>query len=293
MKRDLPRLRSAAEGGDPISQYVLYLRLREQGEPVAVTDGWLRRAAEGGLPQAQFRYADRFYEKDKTGAYGWELKAAQAGLKKAQLSVAEMCLEGLGTARDLEAGLRWLHAASDQQLPAAQYLLAMLYACGNGEPRHANETPVELLEWAADGGHPDAMLELARRFRVGQGVARDYLKACAWITNAEATGGVARQDEQSLSYVQGDAEFREFLRVLRVYRAATEGHDPDSMFQLGEIARSGQFGDPDYQQSYYWHSLAARHGQGQSAARLLSLKEQLTPDQIRTVTDSVTGQREP
>ena len=254
-------------------------------------DGRCSRRSSAAEPD--WRSLQQPEEKDKAGAYEWELKAAQAGLKTAQLRVAEKCLEGLGTARDLEAGLRWLQAASDQQLPAAQYLLAMLYACGNGEPRHSNETPVKLLQLAADGGDPQAMLELARRFRVGQGVARDYLKACAWIAQAESTGRVARQDDQSISYDQDDAEFREFLRVLRVYRAATEGHDPESMFQLGEIARSGKHGDPDYPQSYYWHSLADRHGQRLSASRMLTLKAQLTPDQIREVTAAVTGHREP
>ncbi len=232
-------------------------------------------------------------EKDKTRAYERELKSAQAGLRTAQLRVAEKCLEGWGTARDLESGLRWLQAASDQQVPAAQYLLAMLYACGNGEPRHANETPVKLLQLAAGGGDPQAMLELARRFRVGQGVARDYLKACAWIAQAESTGRVVRQDDQSISYDQEEAEFREFLRVLRVYRAATEGQHPDSMFQLGEIARSGKYGEPDYPQSYYWHSLADRHGQRSSASRILTLKAQLTPEQLSEVTAALTGHRAP
>ncbi|MCL4180851.1 MAG: sel1 repeat family protein [Verrucomicrobia bacterium] len=255
--------------------------------------GWLAIAAPSSAAEIDWRPLQQPEENDKAGAYEWELKAAQAGLKTAQLRVAEKCLEGLGTARDLESGLRWLQAASDQQLPAAQYLLAMLYACGNGEPRHANETPVKLLQLAADGGEPRAMLELARRFRVGQGVPRDYLKACAWIAQAESTGRVVRQDEQSISYDQDDAEFREFLRVLRVHRAATEGHDPESMFQLGEIARSGKYGDPDYPQSYYWHSLADRHGQRLSASRILTLKAQLTPEQIREVTAALTGHREP
>jgi TPR repeat protein len=66
-----------------------------------------------------------------------------------------------------------------------------------------------------------------------------------------------------------------------------EQHDADSMFQLGEIARSGRYGDPDYERSYFWHFLAARHGQKQSVAKVEWLKQNLTTEQIRNVTDAL------
>lgn len=92
-------------------------------------------------------------------------------------------LTGDGMTRDTAQAERWLGRAARNRHWEASYLLGKHYL-GAGNSRRA----VELLENAADGGHGESMLELARGYLDGNVLAKDLPKARKWATKANSIG---------------------------------------------------------------------------------------------------------
>ncbi|HEY6514610.1 MAG TPA: energy transducer TonB [Steroidobacteraceae bacterium] len=89
-----------------------------------------RRRATGGDPQAQLIYGMLLAglpQLRQSGIAGlpWFLRAAQAGLPPAQFEVGYGLLRGIGCQPDVAKGLQWLRMAADQNEPNAEVTLAM------------------------------------------------------------------------------------------------------------------------------------------------------------------------
>jgi len=113
----------------------------------AVAD--LRRAADGGHPQAQF-YLAKLYEggeagllKDIAEARRWTERAAQNGDRKAMHNLALYYFEGTGGPKNATAAAQWFHRASDLGLLDSQFNLARLYEEGFG----VGQNPAEAYKW--------------------------------------------------------------------------------------------------------------------------------------------------
>ncbi len=95
-------------------------------------------AARRGVPDAQYAVAQYFaqgtapVEPDEAAARRWLQRAAERGFDTAQLELGAMMLEGIGGARDLEAGFEWTARAARTGNIAAQAQLAKLYWGGIG-----------------------------------------------------------------------------------------------------------------------------------------------------------------
>lgn len=95
---------------------------------------WYRRAAEGGLAEAQFNLAHCLATgngtaRDDVQALTWMVRAAQQGLASAQFLAGVMYAEGLGAPADREQALQWLRqAAANGNSDAAALLQRMLEA---------------------------------------------------------------------------------------------------------------------------------------------------------------------
>ena len=129
---DLPALRARAESGDPWAQinlgaaYDHGLGGVERDPPRAVI--WYRRAAEAGIPEAQFNLAHclasgRGTPRDDVEAFAWMQRAAEQGLTDAEYLTGVMLAEGIGTARDPTRARDWLERAAAKGLSHAREML--------------------------------------------------------------------------------------------------------------------------------------------------------------------------
>jgi TPR repeat protein len=131
--------RAKAATGDPIAQFslgsVLYYGTRRTSEAVE----WFRRAAEQGLPSAEFQMGQLHdfgfgLPQDDARALEWYRRAAEHGSAPAQRTVGEFYKNGRAGVADPAEAARWYRRAADANDLRAQYELGQLYFAGTGVP---------------------------------------------------------------------------------------------------------------------------------------------------------------
>ncbi|MBR9824200.1 MAG: hypothetical protein GYB36_00165 [Alphaproteobacteria bacterium] len=131
-------LQSAAADGDPVARYQLGVQQLEAGDARSAAI-LLRRAAEQGVPDAQYRFAKLLetgegVDIDLEAARRWTERAANAGHRRAMHNLAVMYYYGSGAERDFETAARWFQDAALLGLRDSQFNLALLFESGQGVP---------------------------------------------------------------------------------------------------------------------------------------------------------------
>lgn len=146
---------------------------------------YMSRAAEAGLPRAQFNLAQMMVaERPSFAGFKKALplyrKAATAGLPDAQYALASLLANGSGMAAANEKEARqWLTRAALSNFGIAQVELGIWLANGRG----GDARPKEALSWferAAAKGNVVAQNRLARMHAWGVGTPVDPVRAGAW-----------------------------------------------------------------------------------------------------------------
>lgn len=148
-------IQDAAAAGDPVARYLLGMERLASGD----ADGaavLIRRAAEQGVPAAQYRYS-KLLERgegvtaDLEAARRWTQQAAEAGHRRAMHNLGIMFATGSGAPQDYAEAARWFEEASLLGLGDSQFNLALLFEQGLGIP----QSPGDAYAWysiAAAGG---------------------------------------------------------------------------------------------------------------------------------------------
>ena len=124
-----------------------------------------RSHAEAGDPAKQMLYGillvglPQLHE-PRSRALPWFLKAAQGGIPSAQYQVGFSLLKGWGCNCDENKGLDWLRRAAQQGQPDAEVTLAMYALKGNPDEQRSRQARLWLEQAAASGSH-DGKLYLA------------------------------------------------------------------------------------------------------------------------------------
>ncbi|OLF81498.1 hypothetical protein AWH62_02170 [Maricaulis sp. W15] len=131
-------LESAAAEGNPVARYQLGVRALDNGD-AATAAILLRRAAEQGVPAAQYRYGKLLetgegVEINLEDARRWTERAANAGHRRAMHNLGVMYYYGTGAAQNMETAARWFQEAALLGLRDSQFNLALLYETGDGVP---------------------------------------------------------------------------------------------------------------------------------------------------------------
>ncbi len=131
-------LQSAAAEGNPIARYQLGVQQLQAGDARSAAI-LLRRAAEQGVPDAQYRFAKLLetgegVDIDLEAARQWTERAANAGHRRAMHNLAVMYYYGSGAGRNFETAARWFQEAALLGLRDSQFNLALLFESGQGVP---------------------------------------------------------------------------------------------------------------------------------------------------------------
>ena len=172
----------AATDGNPVARYLLGLQRLEVGDYSGASI-LLRRAAEQGIPAAQYRYAKQL-------------------------------ITGEGVEINLEDARQWIERAANSGHRLAMHELGIMYFYGTGTAQN-NETAARWFEEAALLGLADSQFNLARLYEEGQGVPLSLADAYAWYAIVGASGDqdasnraadlIERMPPQALSEAQGIA----------------------------------------------------------------------------------------
>jgi localization factor PodJL len=153
-------LESAAAEGHPVARYQLGMRALENGD-VQTASILLRRAAEQGVPAAQYRYGKMLESgegvtQDLEEARRWTERAANAGHRRAMHNLGVMYYYGTGTAQNADTAARWFQEAALLGLRDAQFNLALLYETGDGVPLSLPDAYAWFTIAAGDSADPTA-----------------------------------------------------------------------------------------------------------------------------------------
>jgi len=134
---------------------------------------------------------------DEKKAYEWLLKAAEAGLPNAQYTMGDVLLRGKGVKQDQAAAVGWYEKASAQGHGEARFKLAALYYAGIGVPKNIPKS-LALYRASAEAGHPEALTTMGvfyfngRVFKKSEAAARDWWLKAAYAGEVNAMVFLAR-----------------------------------------------------------------------------------------------------
>jgi TPR repeat protein len=137
--------------------------------------------------------------RDERLALHWFSRAAQGGNAFAQAWFGDIFIRGQGVPVDRDAALLWYERAARQGHAGATLMLARLLLQHARDPASSNQAydearasdearAAQLLQSAADAGHPAAMTALASLYESGRGVGVDLATALTLYRRALAAG---------------------------------------------------------------------------------------------------------
>lgn len=121
----------------------------------------------------------KFEQGDFYGAQEELRPLADAGDPRAQYIMGVMALNGLAGEAQPNEGAAWLMLAAEQNYVEAQVELARLYKIGEGVEQDLSK----MVHWyrrAAEQGHVGAQLFVADAYAYGQGIETDLVEAYMW-----------------------------------------------------------------------------------------------------------------
>ena len=108
----------------------------------------------------------------------------------------------------------------------------------------------------AEQGDAEAQYDLGIMYANGQGAPKDYKKSAKWFCEAAEQGHVEAQAWLGRMYILGKGVTQDDKKAARWSRKAAERGHAGAQALLGEIYASAPI-LPDYEEAYFWLSLAA------------------------------------
>lgn len=206
----------------------------------------LQKRAEAGDTQAQVELGRALetdgVPADKVASTGWYRKAAMAGNAKGAWQLGFATMLGVGTERDVPAGLDWLRKSVDisQNADDMASLSVVLEMAGH--------SPQEAMQWAqkaADKGSPKGMEVLGMAHLSGQwGLPKDPALAEKLLTQAAQKGDANTQLVLGQLYLTGLFGRKDAAAGMRWLQAAADGGNAKAAGLLGYFLITGKEGVP-------------------------------------------------
>jgi hypothetical protein len=183
--------RAEAEAGSATAQYrtsLMYFRGEGVERDELLGLRWLQRAADQGLPDAQFLLGWKLTQ-DGHFAQGatWISLAAEQGLAIAEAKLGRLYLSGCGVPHDDASAAQWVRRAADRGFALAQYDLGLMYLKGIGFASSEHEA-FRWVKLAAEQNLEIAEEKVAFMYENGRGVERDRIAAHRWYSRASSQG---------------------------------------------------------------------------------------------------------
>lgn len=154
----------------------------------------LQQKAGEGNPAAMYQLASTYCSRRDTLAqcFDWKMRAAEAGLPEAQFDIGFSYIDGrYGNLKSGVEMFKWLKRAAEQGHSSAAYYVGSAYA-GNAKVFENQPTGVEVnardaelwLQKAAKEGGMGAIMDLASMYMEGRVVERNISQAIYWYSQA-------------------------------------------------------------------------------------------------------------
>ncbi|GEM_PF-4903913 len=259
------QLRQNAEKGEAKAQLDLGLWLMAASyDRSDIQEGvtWVRKAADQGIPAAQFELAMAYeggripiedYASLRDQAVRWFRRAATGGHLEAQYQLA--CRLRYGETAAQREAFDWAAKAAQSHHAEAEALVAEMFARGIGT--HANEH--QAIEWAlkaTQSGMPGACFQIGMMFEQGITVPKDLAKAFSWYLKGAEAGDAASQGQVADMYEQGTGVTPDLKAAIHWYSQTAERYNSDPAFAIARIYLSGPPDVRNDAEALLWYMMA-------------------------------------
>lgn len=117
---------------------------------------------------------------------------------------------------EFAAAVPYVMFAANEGHPDAMLLLAAMYLRGRGVPEDASET-VKWYVLAAEQGHAEAQFQLGYMYRFGRLVQKDHNKAVVWFRLAAAQGDPRSQNCLGICHEYGQGVEQDLFKAFEWY----------------------------------------------------------------------------
>ncbi len=267
-------VRRAAEAGNASAMWILAWKLQQRKQSDEFKS-WLKKAEDAGLPQALTGRAEVNRQTDLKSALADFEKASATGYPEAKTDLADILVagdvdsQGFFVKADTTRAVELLQQALDDGHIRACAPLAELYTSGIGEPRHAGERPVALLQRACKAGDFNGVGALSTRLRLGWGIEKDLLEAAGWMARARHfnRGG------SDLEHETADEE--SFSLLCSKYESALMEDSQPALVELAGWHEKGFHGKANIPRAIALYTLAQRAGSTPASAKKKELELKL------------------
>ncbi len=204
----------------------------------------IRRAAEQGLPKAQFALANLYKEGkripgDSAEAAKWYRKAADGGHSTAQFATGEFLFHGIAGEKDeIEASRFYRKAAENGYRKARDYFPDLNQRIIIGEDKY--HTYINLVYQAGVNYDPEAMVVLAKHLLSVDREKPDADRALEWLNRAADEEYVPAYTFMSALYGEGKFVVWDRIKAVRWMEEAAKLGDMNSQFSVGVTYAKGE-----------------------------------------------------
>lgn len=195
---------------------------------------------------------------DLPGAATWFRRAHERGDLNGTFGYAMALLRGQGVDRNVELGRQLLEQAAERGHGEAAYNVALLLLAGddfNGLVRAAG-----LLRRAANQEIPDAQYALAVLHRDGRGVAVNLAEARGLLERAAANNHLDSIVDLAIMVFNGDGGPADEARAANLFRRAAWRGSVIAQNRYARLLVAGRGVLPDRVEAASWHMLASGKG---------------------------------
>lgn len=266
---NIPELKKKADSGDGKAQlnmgFVLLFGVAETPPDFELAANWVRRAAaqnslEGKLLLGEMYAHGVGVSKDENKSVALSVSAASRGLPAAQFLMGMLYFSGKrGVEKNLETAVDWTRESAEQGYAEAQNTLAYFLDYGLGTK--LDESLAALwYQRAADNGNLNALNELGVKFLFGIGVQQDEKKALEIFREAAAAGLISAHFNLGFVYQDGRGVERNYTQAMRFYETAAGYDFPKAYFAIANMHENGLGVEKNIATAVDWYDTAAALG---------------------------------
>lgn len=239
---------------------------------------WLKKATDAKEYSAYLALGDfeENVKKDPKAALETYRKGDDAGQVDCTLRTAQAYLEGKGTEKDEDRGIKLLEKSATAGSAAAHLRLAVL--------RLAGEKPDYTVGYghllsAANGGLVEGQNELALLYLSGKLGVADLAAAAAWLTRAAQGGYAPAQNNLGTMYERGAGVQQSYPNAGQLYSlAANQGNGPATL-ALARMHAQGLGTKEDLPKAWALATLAGEREQEEGVKLAKELDAKFTAEQ--------------
>lgn len=240
---------------EPRTPEEMYVRVQELLKPNVEGEAsdfsgamhWLRRAAEGGLLQAQTDLAGIYLEggrgvkRDGQAAYAWFSRAAAQGCPEAEFYMGHILYAGIDQERQEAAAIGHWRKAAQAGVAEAAYRLGIVLTGNPG----TSEEGVSWLQQAAECSVPKLAAQAACALgnlyaKGGDGIAADGAAAAQWYERAALGGDARAQLVYALMLLTGEHVGKDTERGMAMLRMSAGQDYPQAIALLVNQLRNAE-----------------------------------------------------